>query len=89
VRVNAIQAPPRGPDTPPHDWSPELLKAKAYEQILLDIIIGALAPGERLNEQALAASFAALGDFSGNVMRTITGGSAPVTRPAAKVVAAS
>jgi DNA-binding GntR family transcriptional regulator len=46
-------ASPRGPETPSYDWMPELRKAKAYEQILLDTIIGALAPGERLDEQAL------------------------------------
>ena len=43
----------RGPATPSYDWMPELRKAKAYEQILLDIIVGAQAPGERLDEQAL------------------------------------
>ena len=43
----------RGPATPSYDWMPELRKANAYEQILLDIIVGAQAPGERLDEQAL------------------------------------
>ena len=38
-------------------WSPDLIKAQAYEQILLGIILGELAPGERLDEQALAARY--------------------------------
>ncbi len=41
------------------DWSPKLLKAKAYEQILLDIILGELAPGVRLEEAALAKRYGA------------------------------
>jgi DNA-binding GntR family transcriptional regulator len=52
-RAKSKRAPARGAATPSYDWMPELRKAKAYEQILLDIIIGALAPGERLDEQAL------------------------------------
>ncbi|MEZ5937943.1 MAG: GntR family transcriptional regulator [Hyphomonadaceae bacterium] len=36
------------------DWSPELLKSKAYEQILLDIILGELPPGAKIDEQLLA-----------------------------------
>jgi hypothetical protein len=36
------------------DWSPQLLKSRLYAQLLVDIIIGRLAPGERLDEQALA-----------------------------------
>jgi DNA-binding GntR family transcriptional regulator len=39
------------------EWSPDLLKARVYEQMLLDIIIGALSPGSRLDEQALAARY--------------------------------
>ena len=39
------------------DWSPALLKAKAYEQLLLDIIMGEFAPGSRLDEQELAARY--------------------------------
>jgi DNA-binding GntR family transcriptional regulator len=39
------------------DWSPELRKARVYEQILLDIILGELAPGARLDEQALAKRY--------------------------------
>ena len=39
------------------DWSPELQKSKAYEQILLDIILGALPPNARLDEQGLAERY--------------------------------
>jgi len=42
-----------------HDWSPELQKAKVYEQILLDIILGGLAPGARLDEQELVRRYQA------------------------------
>ncbi|PXA84277.1 GntR family transcriptional regulator, partial [Caulobacter sp. D5] len=35
------------------DWSPDLQKAKVYEKILLDLILGELAPGARLDEQSL------------------------------------
>jgi DNA-binding GntR family transcriptional regulator len=42
-----------------HDWSPQLQKAKVYEQILLDIILGALAPGARLDEQELVRRYQA------------------------------
>jgi DNA-binding GntR family transcriptional regulator len=38
-------------------WAPELQKAKVYEQILLDVILGELAPGGRLDEQALARRY--------------------------------
>ncbi|MDB5454750.1 MAG: transcriptional regulator, GntR family [Caulobacter sp.] len=41
------------------DWSPELQKAKTYEQILLDIILGELPPGAKLDEQSLARRYAA------------------------------
>jgi DNA-binding GntR family transcriptional regulator len=39
------------------DWSPQLLKSRLYGQLLVDIIIGRLAPGERLDEQALAKRY--------------------------------
>jgi DNA-binding GntR family transcriptional regulator len=42
-----------------HDWSPELQKSKVYEQILLDIILGELAPGARLDEQELVRRYQA------------------------------
>jgi DNA-binding GntR family transcriptional regulator len=38
-------------------WAPELQKAKVYEQILLDVILGELPPGGRLDEQALARRY--------------------------------
>ena len=39
------------------EWSPQLLKSRLYGQLLVDIIIGQLAPGERLDEQALAKRY--------------------------------
>jgi DNA-binding GntR family transcriptional regulator len=39
------------------DWSPDLQKARVYEQILLDIIHAELAPNERLDEQALVRRY--------------------------------
>jgi DNA-binding GntR family transcriptional regulator len=39
------------------EWSPDLRKARVYERILLDIILGALAPGSRLDEQDLARRY--------------------------------
>ncbi|HEY3800747.1 MAG TPA: GntR family transcriptional regulator [Caulobacteraceae bacterium] len=38
-------------------WDPVLQKARVYEQILLDVILGELAPGARLDEQALARRY--------------------------------
>jgi len=38
-------------------WAPELQKAKVYEQILLDVILGALPPGAKLDEQDLAKRY--------------------------------
>lgn len=39
------------------EWSPDLLKARVYERILLDIILCALPPGGRLDEQDLARRY--------------------------------
>jgi DNA-binding GntR family transcriptional regulator len=39
------------------EWSPSLLKSRLYGQLLVDIIIGQLAPGERLDEQELARRY--------------------------------
>jgi DNA-binding GntR family transcriptional regulator len=39
------------------EWAPTLLKSKLYGQLLVDIIIGRLAPGERLDEQALVRRY--------------------------------
>ena len=36
------------------EWSPRLLKSRLYHRILVDIIIGALAPNEHLDENSLA-----------------------------------
>lgn len=38
-------------------WSPGLQKARAYEVMLLDIIVGALRPGARLDEAALSERY--------------------------------
>lgn len=47
------------PDQPQRldEWAPTLLKAQLYGQILVDIIIGALKPGEQLDENALARRY--------------------------------
>jgi DNA-binding GntR family transcriptional regulator len=39
------------------EWSPSLLKSRLYHQLLVDIIIGELAPGERLDEQDLTQRY--------------------------------
>jgi DNA-binding GntR family transcriptional regulator len=39
------------------EWAPSLLKSRLYGQLLVDIIIGALAPGERLDEQVLVRRY--------------------------------
>jgi DNA-binding GntR family transcriptional regulator len=39
------------------DWDPTLQKSKAYEQLLLDIILGVLPPGQPVDEKALAARY--------------------------------
>ncbi|MDB5479746.1 MAG: GntR family transcriptional regulator [Caulobacteraceae bacterium] len=38
-------------------WAPESQKAKVYDQILLDIILGELAPGRQLDEQGLTRRY--------------------------------
>lgn len=40
------------------DWAPGLQKARLYEQILLDVILGELAPMQVLDERALAGRYA-------------------------------
>lgn len=47
----------RANDTRLDDWSPQLLKSRLYNRLLVDIIIGRLAPGERLDEGALAKRY--------------------------------
>jgi len=39
------------------EWSPQLLKSRLYHRLLVDIIIGQLVPGERLDEQALVRRY--------------------------------
>ena len=39
------------------EWSPRLLKSRLYQRLLVDIIIGALAPGEQLDENSLARRY--------------------------------
>ena len=39
------------------DWAPGLQKARTYEQLLLDIILGVLPPGAPVDERKLAASY--------------------------------
>lgn len=41
------------------EWSPDLAKAQVYERILLDIILGELPPGGRLDELVLANRYEA------------------------------
>jgi DNA-binding GntR family transcriptional regulator len=50
-----ISASPRQPGL--DEWAPSLLKAQLYGRILVDIIIGALKPGEQLDENALARRY--------------------------------
>ena len=47
----------RDPGTQLDEWSPRLLKSRLYQRILVDIIIGALAPGEQLDENGLAKRY--------------------------------
>lgn len=53
-RLTRAEAPPVAPG-----WAPELQKAKVYEQILLDVILGELPPGSRLDEQDLVRRYGA------------------------------
>jgi DNA-binding GntR family transcriptional regulator len=39
------------------DWSPRLLKSRLYGQLLVDVIVGRLMPGERLDERVLAKRY--------------------------------
>jgi DNA-binding GntR family transcriptional regulator len=50
----------KGPQNSVEDdgsWAPGLLKARTYEQILLDIILGELAPMQVLDEKTLATRY--------------------------------
>lgn len=44
---------------PAEGWSPTLLKSQVYDQMLLDLILGVLRPGERLDEQVLVTRYGA------------------------------
>jgi DNA-binding GntR family transcriptional regulator len=50
-------ANPRQPGTSLDEWSPRLLKSRLYQRLLVDIIIGTLAPSEQLDENALARRY--------------------------------
>jgi DNA-binding GntR family transcriptional regulator len=39
------------------EWAPSLLKARIYQQLLVDIMIGVLKPGEQLDENVLARRY--------------------------------
>ncbi len=39
------------------DWAPELQKAKTYEQLLLDIILGTLPANALIDERKLATRY--------------------------------
>jgi DNA-binding GntR family transcriptional regulator len=45
------------PAPPLDEWSPTLRKSLLYHQLLVDIIIGQLPPGERLDEQDLTRRY--------------------------------
>ena len=47
----------RDPGTQLDEWSPRLLKSRLYQRILVDIIIGSLAPNEQLDESSLARRY--------------------------------
>jgi DNA-binding GntR family transcriptional regulator len=51
--TSRVSAPPQRLD----EWAPSLLKAQLYGRLLLDIIIGALKPGETLDENVLARRY--------------------------------
>jgi DNA-binding GntR family transcriptional regulator len=48
---------PRQPSAGLDEWAPSLLKSQLYGRILVDIIIGALKPGEQLDENALTRRY--------------------------------
>lgn len=47
----------KDPGTGLDEWSPRLLKSRLYQRILVDIIIGTLAPNEQLDENGLATRY--------------------------------
>jgi DNA-binding GntR family transcriptional regulator len=52
-----LHGTPRPPSAGLDEWAPSLLKSQLYGRILVDIIIGALRPGEQLDENALARRY--------------------------------
>jgi len=51
-RISALKAASRL-----DEWSPTLMKSRLYGQILIDIILGLLKPGERLDEEELSRRY--------------------------------
>jgi DNA-binding GntR family transcriptional regulator len=50
-------SPLRASQTRLDDWSPGLIKSRLYHALLMDIIIGALPPGQQLDENQLAGRY--------------------------------
>jgi DNA-binding GntR family transcriptional regulator len=55
--VRRMPVPKGAPPVRLDEWAPSLLKSRLYGQLLVDIIIGQLAPGERLDEQELVRRY--------------------------------
>ena len=57
------------------DWDPTLQKSKAYEALLVDIIMGVLPPGSPVDEKALSARYsmglAGVRDAAARVMASV------------------
>jgi DNA-binding GntR family transcriptional regulator len=71
MRPRAATSARRRPAYPPSGVEPELQKVRAYDRILMDIILGELAPGAQLDESELARRYgeglAALRDALGRL----------------------
>jgi DNA-binding GntR family transcriptional regulator len=62
ILMSDVSAPPEFADAAagdPAEWAPHLLKSKVYEQLLLDIILGELAPSAALEEKRLVLRYQA------------------------------
>lgn len=57
MSLTSERAAPSTFDDLGEQWAPGLQKARAYEVMLLDIIVGALRPGARLDEAALSKQY--------------------------------
>jgi DNA-binding GntR family transcriptional regulator len=55
--MNRIDLRGQQPSAGLDEWAPSLLKAQLYGHILVDIIVGALKPGEQLDENVLARRY--------------------------------